>query len=86
MDIVYTTESSKRFNSCGKTHVRRCIDGSFTGCGNCVGYCNFHEHPGYLTKDLRKKHNCVNKACRYYERKQKAIINHSPFVVLATLI
>ena len=86
MNIVYTTETSSKFSAAGKSRVRRCIDGSLTGCGNCVGYCNFHEHPGYLTKDLRKKHNCVNKACRYYERKQKPGISQSPFLVLAALI
>ena len=26
-------------------HHRRCIDGKTTGCGNCVGYCTFIEHP-----------------------------------------
>lgn len=54
-----------------KTHNRRCIDGSITGCGKCVGYCQFAEHEGFLTESLRKKHQCVEKSCHYYLSKPK---------------
>lgn len=69
-------------------HHRKCIDGGITGCGNCVGYCQFHGHPGYLTKELRKKHNCVIKGCNYYLPKVKTTepVLTSPFSVLAILI
>ena len=40
-----------------KNHTRKCIDGKITSCGNCVGYCMYCEHSGFLTKELRKKHN-----------------------------
>lgn len=49
---------------------RRCIDGKITGCGKCVGYCTFSIHEGFLTKELRKKHNCVKKDCLYYVPKK----------------
>ena len=74
IEFVYSTDISlydriekqnySRYN-------RRCIDGRITGCGNCVGYCQYSEHPGYLTKELRKQHNCINKKCFYYVPKCK---------------
>ena len=56
-------------------HRRRCINGQITGCGKCVGYCTFCEHPGYLTKELRKEHNCIKKNCHYYQAKEKTADN-----------
>ena len=38
----YERKSPTKYN-------RKCIDGSITGCGNCVGYCQYKEHPGFLT-------------------------------------
>lgn len=64
----YEKESRYRYN-------RRCIDNSVTGCGNCVGYCQYSEHPGFLTAKLRKQHDCIKKQCFYYvpkPSKQKA--------------
>ncbi len=52
-------------------HNRRTIDGSITGCGKCVGYCQFSEHSGFLTKEQRKEHNCIGKGCHYYLSKPK---------------
>lgn len=52
-------------------HERRCIDGRITGCGNCVGYCKYCEHPGFLTQRQREQHDCINKQCRYYLPKTK---------------
>lgn len=54
------------------THDRRTIDGTITGCGKCVGYCQFSEHSGFLTKEQRKEHNCIGKECHYYLSKPKA--------------
>ena len=54
-------------------HHRKCIDGTITGCGKCVGYCQYQEHPGFLTKDLRKEHNCIKKGCYYYLPKVKRV-------------
>lgn len=56
---------------CGLTHNRRLIDGKLTGCGNCVGYCQYSGHRGFLTKEQRKEHNCIGKGCDYYVGKPK---------------
>ncbi len=55
----------------GTGHERRLINGRITGCGNCVGYCRYEDHSGFLTRDLRKEHNCLGKQCRYYLGKPK---------------
>ena len=86
MEIIYTTGAASRFASSGKPHIRKCIDGTITGCGKCVGYCRFRDHPGYLTKELRKDHDCIKKGCRYSEPKQKPSAPISPFAVLAAII
>lgn len=52
-------------------HHRRCIDGKITGCGKCVGYCRYSEHPGYLTSKHRNEHDCIRKKCFYYVPKKK---------------
>ena len=86
-EIIFSTAANSfHFNSDHSPHHRRCIDGRITGCGNCVGYCNFRDHPGYLTKDLRKKHDCIKKGCNYYVSKTKPAPSVSPFAVLAALI
>lgn len=54
-----------------KSVSARCINGQITGSSACVGYCQYCEHPGYLTKELRKQHNCIQKECRYYVPKPK---------------
>lgn len=86
-EIIYTTSSASLFSTREKTydspHHRKCIDGSVTGCGKCVGYCAFRDHPGFLTKELRKQHNCIKKGCHYYSPKAKepeSVCN--PFAVL----
>ena len=87
MEIVYSNVSSSEYFSVDNSpHHRRCIDGKVTGCGNCVGYCKFHEHPGYLTKNLRKQHDCIKKGCNYYVPKSKPAAFVSPFAVLAAMI
>lgn len=65
------TKFESIFKEVGSIHHNKCIDGSVTGSGCCVGYCTFEEHPGFLTKELRKKHNCINKGCHYYVAKTK---------------
>ena len=55
------------FEKQSKSRVnRKCIDGTVTGCGNCVGYCRYREHPGFLTKEMRKEHDCIKKQCYHY--------------------
>ena len=65
---------------------RRCIDGHITGIGNCVGYCLYEGHPGYLTKSLRKEHDCIKKNCYHYEPKVRTTepVTAGPFAVLMT--
>ena len=61
-------------------HRCRCIDGKITGCGNCVGFCSFDDHRGFLTKALRKEHNCLGKGCFYYVPKSREKENNdNPF-------
>lgn len=56
---------------CGNSKNRRCIDGRITGSGNCVGYCTYNAHGGFLTKELREAHNCIEYGCFYYLQKVK---------------
>lgn len=55
----------------GSDHRRRCIDGRITGRGNCVGYCNYAKHPGFLTAGLCAEHHCAEKGCHYFLPKPK---------------
>lgn len=50
----------------GDAHHRRCIDGRITGRGNCVGYCQCNEHPGFLTARHCTEHRCEQKGCHYF--------------------
>ena len=60
-------------------HNRRCINGHITGCGKCVGYCTYEEHCGFLTEQLCKEHNCIEKGCYYFlpKPKQERFTNNS---------
>lgn len=60
----YESRSKNRYNL-------RCIDGRRTNCGNCVGYCRYAGHEGFLTRQQRKEHNCIVKRCDYYLPKPK---------------
>ena len=53
------------------TYNRRCIDGHITSCGNCVGYCKYSGHEGFLTAKHRREHDCLGKECFYYLPKVK---------------
>ena len=87
MEIIFSTaDSTVNFAANDSPHHRRCINGRKTGCGNCIGYCKYSGHPGYLTKELRKEHDCIKKGCNYYVPKTKSPANMSPFAVLAALI
>lgn len=86
-EIVYSTASSAYpIDNHPSPHHRRCINGKITGCGNCVGYCKYNGHPGYLTKELRKQHDCVKKDCNYYVPKTNPPVTVSPFAMLAALL
>lgn len=57
---------------CGNSKNRRCINGRITGSGNCVGYCTYDVHSGFLTKELREEHKCIENGCLYYLQKVKS--------------
>lgn len=62
LDDRYTTfekNSPTKF-----TH--RCIDNSITGCNKCVGYCEYRGHPGFLTRNLIRQYDCINKYMAFY--------------------
>lgn len=52
-------------------YTRKCIDGTITGCSNCVGYCMYKGHSGFLTQTQREKHECLRKGCYYFLPKPK---------------
>jgi len=57
---------------CGNSKNRRCIDGHITGSGNCVGYCIYDVHSGFLTKELLKAHNCIENGCAFTTYKKSS--------------
>lgn len=69
-NLVYSSASVRDYtfynNRNPYDYNRRAIDGRIVGCGKCVGYCQYREHPGFLTESLRKEHNCIKKQCDYY--------------------
>jgi len=91
-EIIYTTSPVNLYSLKEKTqsspHHRRCIDGRITGSGKCVGYCEYEGHPGYLTKELRKHHDCINKSCHHYYPKEKKVEvpEYKPFAALQAFI
>lgn len=54
-----------------KGTARRCIDGSVTGRNRCAGYCNYENHPGFLTQAQIRTHDCETKNCVYFASKER---------------
>lgn len=70
--VLPETDSYAKYESrYSSVHRRMCINGKITGSCNCVGYCKYLEHPGFLTEELRKQHECIRKHCHYYIEKTK---------------
>ena len=44
------------------------IDGKYAKAGNVVGRCNSSVHPGFLTKQLIKSHDCIARTCSFFVR------------------
>ena len=68
-NVVFTTEIDRYAffeKKSPSNYTRRCIDNSITGSNKCVGYCQYDGHPGFLTKDLLKQHNCIEKECYHF--------------------
>lgn len=68
--VIHQTKYQQLEAQYGKGYDRRLIDGRITGCGKCVGFCQYHNHSGFLTKEQRKEHDCLRKQCFYYVPKQ----------------
>lgn len=52
-----------------RPRVHQLIDGSGIGRqGKLLGYCWCNLHPGYLTKHLLDKHECLKKNCVFLEK------------------
>lgn len=64
--VIHQTQYQQLEARYGSGHNRRLIDGRVTGCGKCVGYCQYRNHSGFLTKEQRKEHDCLSKQCFYY--------------------
>ena len=71
---LYGSDLYKQYEAkYGSKHNRKCINGKITGCGNCVGFCKYSGHPGFLTSKMRERHGCINKGCFYYVGKPARI-------------
>ena len=87
---VYSTETSL-FELLEKNSpsefTRRSIDGHVVGSNKCVGYCLFEDHPGFLTNEQYRNHDCLKKNCCHFvprSRKQppqKANQDISPLIL-----
>ncbi len=84
--IIYSTENRvSYFCSNDSPYIKPCIDGSMAGSQKCVAFCKFCGHPGFLTKGLRKRRDCIWKKCRYYVPKDELVIA-SPFIPMVELL
>lgn len=54
-----------------QSFVRPLINGSRCGSAKCLGYCHFDEHPGFLNQKLLRKHQCLEKDCKYFQPKPR---------------
>lgn len=82
--LVFSTERNlftEIESKYGSSHIRQTIDGRCVGCSKCVGFCQFDGHPGFLTSEQRKKHDCLGKNCFYYvpkpARAKKPLVIHN---------
>ncbi|MDR2599219.1 MAG: hypothetical protein LBC73_02980, partial [Oscillospiraceae bacterium] len=48
----------------------RLIDGNYSYRNNIIARCHYINHRGYLTKNLIKKHKCIEKSCSLFEKLQ----------------
>lgn len=87
-EITKTMDYAYYDNKSDSKYDRRCIDGKITGCGNCVGYCQYSEHSGFLTIKQRKEHNCIAKSCYHYlpkikQEKFKKAVDNRPLEIIS---
>ena len=68
-DIIYTSTPNKYdeyIDSLSINHTVKTIDGRKASSSKCIGYCSYHGHPGFITKEQRMHHNCTKNQCDYY--------------------
>ena len=66
---IWENRSSSPYN-------RKCIDGTVIGCSNCVAYCKYDGHSGFLSEKLRRQHDCIKKGCKYYVPRQRTRLRY----------
>ena len=52
----------------GKPNMLKLVNGARACETNIVGYCHLEKHPGYLTKNLIKTHECLEKKCTFLKK------------------
>lgn len=55
-----------------KWRVYTTIDGNACNEGQRIGYCWSEIHRGYLTKNLIKEHQCIEKKCKHFQKYENA--------------
>lgn len=92
MDSIIYKSLDNKYTSFEKNSptkfTRRCIDNSITGCNKCVGYCEYRGHPGFLTRNLIRQHDCINKECYYFiaKPKRERKNNYQPFNLSSVIL
>jgi len=66
-DITIIEDTDKRL--IGETE-KRLIDGNYSLTKGIIARCHNQTHRGYLTKNLVKKHQCVEKECSFFEKQK----------------
>ena len=64
---------STYYSKLSSVHRNQCIDGTITGSSNCVAFCYYEEHRGFLTEKLRSRQKCMEKGCMHYNKKPQKI-------------
>ena len=78
-NIIYSTETNRYSlyeKAAHSKYERRCIDGTTVGCSKCCGYCQYEEHPGFLTEKQMKEHSCLQKQCYHFIPKPARAAKH----------
>ena len=52
----------------GKPNTVKLINGARASEANVIGYCHLEKHHGYLTKNLMKAHECLEKKCPFLKK------------------
>ena len=66
--IVYNQMRRCRNGMANKKSKRTNIVRSGVKKTKILGYCHFNQHKGYITPEILKEHNCIEKGCRYFNK------------------